>query len=185
VIYASHEAFVDLEHGLRSARLAEIEIEFGAGPSGKNSESSIGSVRIGEETLEIATPWRRHAGGRLAGGGGVARRVVLGTRGAIPLVVEDYGEHGGGKAGSADSASARAVVGHIDAGSASEHLALRADVLREELAGRVCVRVPLYRPAPGGGFVRAEFGVVEWTNPGAYARYGLFETVEKLPPRRA
>lgn len=198
VVYASHEAFADLERGLRSAALTELEVDIEVADSGKSAEKLSGFVRIGKASVELCGPSQRRGGGRFVGGAGVRRRVVLREEdGRIVVIEERDGDREAGEGGpaedaragrSADSEAARAeaAAGLIDVADDIESLTVHSDALGTTWAGRAIVRVPVYRPAPGGGFVKVVFGVVEWESRRGGASHmarGLFEVVERFPPR--
>lgn len=186
VMYASHDAFIDLEQGLEAARVAEIEVAFEEkGGAGKHGDIG-GYVRIDEETLEITAPRVRRAAGRFLGAGGVRARVLVAGVDGRTLVVEDRRPGGVPPAveAAAEDSEPERVEGRIDVSADASSFRLSAPALAEQLAGRATVRVPVYRPGPDGGYVKVVFGVVEWTGAPRHGSRGLFEVVERFPPSR-
>jgi hypothetical protein len=89
VLYDTHDAFVDLEGGLRSAELVDVELEVPLVSDCENSDIASGYVQIGEDTLEISPLLLQGGGGRFAGEQGVrARLMLIGADGQI-VAIED------------------------------------------------------------------------------------------------
>jgi hypothetical protein len=138
--------------------------------------------------VEVSPLLVQRSGGRFAGEQhGVGARVMLVDAGRRIIAIEDIGDRAGAVAGL--DAVARRIPGRIALVDGGERLEVTADALGEGIEGVVTVRVPVYRPAADGGFVKVVFGVAEVAPKGAEATAvggcALFETFERFPPRRA
>jgi hypothetical protein len=179
VLYDTHEAFVDLEGGLRSARVVEVEVEVPFARDGETLGGDAGYARIGERSVEVSPLVVRRGGGRFLGEHGVRARVMLaGMDGGVIAIEETAGRAGAAGVGS----DVRRVAGRIAFADDGTRVGVRAETLGAELDGVVTVRVPVYRPAPDGGFVKVVFGVLELgaTAGARFGRWGLFEVVRRI-----
>jgi len=179
VLYDTHDAFVDLEGGLRSARVVDVEVAVPILGSRGTRVDTDAYVRVGDEVVEVAPLLVRRAGGRFAGERGMRARVVLAAPGGATLAIED--REGAATAAVPAEASGR-MAGSIAFAPDGGRLRVRSDGLGAEIHAVVTVRVPVYRPAPGGGFVKITFGVAELTGEHGYGRHALFETVATAHP---
>lgn len=179
VLYDTHDAFIDLEGGLRSAQIVDMAVSVPAlGPRGKLAGTQA-YVRVGEGRVEVASPLVRRAGGRFVGERGARARVVLAARAGDAVAIED-------REGEAASLGSEQTTGRLPGSitftSDGGRISVRSDALGAEIDGVVTVRVPVYRPAPAGGFVKVVFGVAELIGDHGYGRHALFETFGKVRP---
>lgn len=178
VLYDTHEAFIDLEGSLRSARVVDMEVFIPALAPPGNAVRTDAYVRVNETIVEIAPLLVRRGGGRFAGERGTRARVVLAARDGNPVAIED--RDGAAAALGLEESHAR-LAGSIAFAPDDGRLSVRSDELGAEVHGVVTVRVPVYRPAPAGGFVKVVFGVAELLGEHGYGRHALFETVARVP----
>lgn len=179
VLYDTHDAFVDLEGGLRSARVVEVEVEVGSSRGEKTSGGGVGYARIGERSVEMSPLVVRRGGGRFLGEHGVRARVMVTDLDGGLISIEDASGDAAAAGGVGD---VRRVPGRIAFADDGGRVGVCANGLGAELDGVVTVRVPVYRPAPDGGFVKVVFGVVELdaTAGGRFGRWALFEVVRRI-----
>jgi len=182
VLYATHDAFVDLEGGLRTARIVDLEVAIPQASCVNSAAVGGGYVRIGEKVVEVSSPRVRRTGGRFAGERGVRARIWLAGDDGDVVAVED------GTRGASSSAGVRRIPGQITFAENDAALGVHAAALGGEIRAVSTVRVPVYRPGPDGTFVKAVFGVAEIEPPhagptGRFGRWALFETVRRMQKR--
>jgi hypothetical protein len=178
VLYDTHDAFVDLEGGLRSARVIEVEVEVPLSGGDEFVGGSVGYVSIDGRSLEISPLLVRRSGGRFTGEHGVRGRVFLAERGGGVIAVEETvsqsSDHFDGKR------DPRRVLGRITFSDTGRLLSVQAEELGVEVRGRVTVAVPVYRPVSDGGFVKVVFGVAELAGNDRLEGHALFELVRRV-----
>ena len=166
VLYPTNDAFLDLEQGLRGAKLADVELEVGHEVREMLGRSA-GYIRINETMMEVSGQLVRRVGGRLGGGPPpLARLFLVAPELESPLIIEQRGSEGPARV-SFEAAGRELIAAHPTTG---------------ELHGVVTVRVPVFRPTGDGRYLKIVFGVVELDR-GARAggRHALFESIEVLP----
>lgn len=177
VLYETHDAFVDLEGGLRSASVIDVELEIPLRVPAESIVPTGSYVRVGEETLEVSPLLLPRGGGRFAGQNGVrARLMLIGPDGGI-VAIEDGRERPASGPGMAQLA---AHAGRIEFGKSGDRLRACAEDADLEVEGSVTVRVPVYRPVPDGGYVHVMFGVAAIVEGSGFGPYGLFEVVRRV-----
>jgi hypothetical protein len=179
VLYDTHDAFVDLEGGLRSARVVEVEVEVPFARDEKTAVSERGYTRIGERAVEVSPLVVRRGAERFVGEHGVRARVMLTGRDGGLISIEDTASRAGAAGVGTD---VRRVPGKISFADDGTRVGVSAEELGVELDGVITVRVPVYRPAPDGGFVKVVFGVValDTVASAGFGRWALFEVVRKI-----
>jgi hypothetical protein len=176
VLYDTHDAFVDLEGGLRSAQIVDVELEIPLSGDVKTAAGTVGYVCLDGKMVEVSPLLVRRPGGRLAGEHGVRARVtVLGPDG-VPVSIEEAREPRAGPGTGGDVP----MPGRIVFADNGARVRAQADAFGTEIEAVVTVRVPVYRPAPDGGVVQVVFGVAEIVGGGGFGPRVLFEEVRRL-----
>ena len=166
--YATHDAYLDLEQGLRGSSLVEADVHLVFEASSQEHGRLHGSVRAGSVALEVDTVAFLDRGTRRTADARERIR-VLAARDDGTVVVDRSvtGEHC-----SLQMERGAGALGVIRAVSAAS----RPGRLHE---AEVVARVPVWRPAGEGVLVRWTFGIVRCRYVGStIASTGLFESLE-------
>jgi hypothetical protein len=177
VLYGSPDAFVDLEGGLRSAGVVDVKVEVSLSRGPKTSSRDMGYVRFRDRSVEVLPLLVHRRGGRFAGQHGVRGRMTLIGPDGVPIVIEDA--HTDASA-TASAAAQSSIAGTIELVHDEARIRARSESIGLEIEGEVTVRVPVYRPAADGAFVRVVFGVAQIVVGQRFGARAVFEVIRKV-----